>query len=361
MSRVPQFAHETSSAVRLAGPGAPAVAGGDKVPVGGLRLLERGRAVAEQAPSVRAHLEEAEVLAVLGRRVSPDSQRETASASWQYRPKTRQITFSGFAACTAASRRAFAFSRARDSRRPPACGRARGWPNGPAAAAWRTPEAGVAQQPLVGLQKGEDLLVLLHRGQVPRQLRTQGGLALRLGRRRNDEQKQGARAQRQGFQGVTSISGTGLTDRVKQRPLVSLLTTLPQGAQGHARFLTKCSKSPSRSLSDNTTTVRPCRKRKRPGGALTKLRDRDSNANFRTGSRRSRLPDLRAARGYGKRHAASVTMSPVTVRVGPVTVRVGPVTVRVGPVTVWVGPVRFRSARSRWVGRSQSVPAASPA
>ena len=36
---------------------------------------------------------------------------------------------------------------------------------------------------------------------------------------------------------------------------MSLLTTLPQGAQGQARILTKCSKSLPRSLSDNTTTV----------------------------------------------------------------------------------------------------------
>ena len=69
--RVPQFADETFAgagelAPGLARPRAPVAARVDEVPVGGRRLRGRSRAVAVDAPLVRAHLEQAEVLAVLG-------------------------------------------------------------------------------------------------------------------------------------------------------------------------------------------------------------------------------------------------------------------------------------------------------
>ena len=59
------------AAGRLAAPRAPVAPGGHEVPVRGRRLLPGARPVPEPLPGRRAHLEEAEVLAVLGSRLEP--------------------------------------------------------------------------------------------------------------------------------------------------------------------------------------------------------------------------------------------------------------------------------------------------
>jgi len=56
---------------RLAAPRAPVPARGHEVPVRGCRLCPGGRPVAEEVARERAHLEETEVLAVLGGRLQP--------------------------------------------------------------------------------------------------------------------------------------------------------------------------------------------------------------------------------------------------------------------------------------------------
>src|SRR4029079_5609149 len=60
--------HTKPPLVGLAGPGAPATTGVDEVAVRRLGLRARARAVSVQVPRGRAHLEQAEILAVLGGR-----------------------------------------------------------------------------------------------------------------------------------------------------------------------------------------------------------------------------------------------------------------------------------------------------
>ena len=111
----------------LAGPGAPVAARRDEVPWAARRLLGRRVAVPEEAPLVRAHLEEAEVLAVLGVRAEAglaarDRERLLAVAA----EDAADHASAGVAACDGREPARLRPSRERDALRPrpsPACGR----------------------------------------------------------------------------------------------------------------------------------------------------------------------------------------------------------------------------------------------
>ena len=122
----------------------------------------------------------------------------------------------------------------------------------------------------------------LQRGHVAGELGAEIGARAGLGRGGRENENEGAQARYQGFQGTTSASETGQrrapqsgSTRRARRGRLCQIRRGYRRAQWLPRSLTKPSQGLLQAFSRRTT-------RNAPRGAFRRLRDRDSNPNFRT-------------------------------------------------------------------------------
>lgn len=158
-------------------------------------LLDSRWPVAEEAPLARSHLEKTEVLAVLGtgvqtRFATRDSEgllAVTSEGATDHALRGRDLDsgqLTGFGTARQCSLRCGSLSlRTGEAQRVDAH-----------LAFCLDLEPGVAQKPTVRSEEPEHLPVLRQGAQVARQLSAEVCIGLRLGRRRHDQQNQGARA-----------------------------------------------------------------------------------------------------------------------------------------------------------------------
>lgn len=212
-TRVPLFARETCvigtrpALPRLARPRAPVTARAHEVAVRSTRLLQRSLAVPEQAPFARPHLEEAQVLTVLGvgreARLAPrdpESLPAIPAEDMADRPsrvgvQRRQVAF------VAPLRECTTGLRGLRLRGAEVCARVR------ELRLRDLRKARVGEHPPVVFEEPDHRFVLVHGGELSLELdRGIGGC--RACDDRSETEQKGAQAQANGFQDPTSIEGT---------------------------------------------------------------------------------------------------------------------------------------------------------
>jgi hypothetical protein len=247
-----------------------------------------------QLPRARVHLKEAEVLTVLGTcsmagLAACDLQRLTAvraeDVADRLRGRAREPRHKASLLLLALAGRELGAD-ARGLRRPRGEASLRGAePN-----ARLVGGARVLQEPAVILEEADHRGVLLQRGNVIGELPAEVGRGAGVGRNRRGTENESSETRDKGFQGMTSAWGTrpgrapqtGRRERAERPPFMSAGSDEPsQASRAHAdRLRNLHSRCHNRCPCDELKTL--ARQRETPLAGRFRLRDRDSNPNFRS-------------------------------------------------------------------------------